>query len=160
MSETAHKILADISEELTGRLHEKGTLSMTEAMALVDEKLGTGYTKKSYDDYILADPNPFAQHFETFIEPFTNTKFRTNLAPDKELKLHISTARNPESVVDQYIEQLSRRAALSAFTGFIFGVDLGKEETHKSWEIPLPILWTETQHRVRPIDIRKGGWGR
>lgn len=125
------------------------------------------FHNKPYDDYILADiTDPFAQHFETFIEPFTNTKFKTNLASDKELKLHISTARNPESVIDQYIALLSRRAACSAFKGFIFGVDLGEDEAfrpweiHKDWEIPLPILWTETQHRVRPIDIRKGGWGR
>lgn len=148
MSETAHKILADISEELTDRLHEKGTLSMTEAMGLVDEKLGTGYTKKSYDDYILADP--FAQHFETFIEPFTNTTFKTNLAPDKELKLHISTARNPESWID----------ALYAIKDLTFGVDLRKEETFRPFWFRISPLWTETQHRVRPIDIQRGGWGR
>lgn len=90
----------------------------------------------------------YDKYKEMVIDPFTEQRF------------HISTAGfGGPTMLDKMIEQLAAKTAHKMVLNYIYGIDPA-EAVHKSWEIPLPILWTETQHRVRPIDIRKGGWGR
>ena len=78
--------------------------------------------------------------------------------PLEEQTLRISTAGFDRQTM---IEQMARRAGQKMFLDYIYGIDPAegcREYIRKTWEIIISPLWSETLYRVRPIDIRKGGW--
>lgn len=78
--------------------------------------------------------------------------------PLEEQTIQVSTEGFDRStMLDMMFEQLGRQAGQKMFLNYIYGIDPA-DVKHQSWEILISPLWTETQYRVRPIDIQKGGW--
>lgn len=136
------KTLADISEEFTGKLHKEGVVNQMELANRVKERLyGEDFREVPYLDTDIC----YEQYKDMVIDPLSGQTFQ------------VSTAGFDRSTMfDRMIEQLGRRAGQKMFLNYIYGIDYAK---HQSWEIDISPLWSETLHRVRPIDIRKGGWG-
>lgn len=98
------------------------------------------------------------QYFkEMCIDPMTGQRF---LTPDtgRVFKFHMSTAGfGGDTMLDKMIDEIAFNKAAKSFLSYIYGTD---EAKYAAWELKISPLWTETMYRVRPIDIRKGGWGR
>lgn len=78
--------------------------------------------------------------------------------PFKEQTIHLSAVGfDRGTMFDRIIEQMGRQAGQKMFLNYIYGIDPA-DIKHQSWEIIISPLWSETLYRVRPIDIRKGGW--
>lgn len=139
------KTLADISEELTEKLHTEGVVSGMKYAKRVKERLyGEDFHEVPYLDL---DPDIcYEQYKEMVIDPLSGQTF------------HVSTAGfGKVEMLDRMIEQLAMKAGQKMFLNYIYGIDPA-DVKHASWEVLISPLWSETPHRVRSIDIRKGGW--
>ena len=101
--------------------------------------------------YLDLDPDIcYEQYKDMVIDPF------------KEQRITLSKAGfDRQTMLDRMIEQMARRAEQKMFLDYIYGIDPAegcREYIRKTWEIIISPLWSETLYRVRPIDIRKGGW--
>lgn len=81
----------------------------------------------------------------------------------EKTRITLSTAGfGGPTMLDRMIEQMTRRAGQKMFLSYIYGIDpveVCRDYIRQTWEIFSSPLWSETLYRVRPIVIRKGGWG-
>ena len=91
------------------------------------------------------------------IDPSSN-----HIAPINELKV-LRRFDDLKKVIDSVnagVENLNESLIETVHESFMkFTESLGISYDEKHW-MPWDPLTTETEYTVRPIDIRKGGWGR
>lgn len=112
------------------------------------------------------DVPKIVEHFHEVPYPDTDICYEQYKAmvidPLEEQTIHLSTVGfDRGTMFDRIIEQMGRRAGQKMFLNYIYGIDFAEDFRNyirKTWEILISPLWSETLYRVRPIDIRKGGW--
>lgn len=101
--------------------------------------------------YLELDPDIcYEQYKDMVIDPFMEQRIHISAADfDRQTML--------DRMIEQAIERLAMKAGQKMVLNYIYGIDPA-DVKHQSWEVLISPLWSETQYRVRPIDIQKGGW--